>query len=267
MYEVFNLLVIIIIEIIAYCTIPIVIRLLKKEPLKKKTAWYISVVNYGLIFNIFRIITSKLFNIGYLDVSADIFSLILVPINVYILKYDKNINENIKNKKVSKKITFKNKKLLIAILILLFIVISVIVTTNNKNSNNNTTNNSNTNKTNENYKIKNINSQKEFNNVILKSEYIIVLFGYDECAYCNLALPTLESLAKDYKLNNVYYYDVSNDNINVDIELEKLPVVAIYKNNEYIAQKVGYTEQNNEISELFYRMEIIELLENNNVID
>ena len=26
------------------------------------------------------------------------------------------------------------------------------------------------------------------------------------------------------------------------------------KNNEYIAQKVGYTEQNNEISELFYRM-------------
>lgn len=266
MYEVFNLFVIIIIEIIAYCTIPIVIRLLKKEPLKKKTAWYISVVNYGLIFNVFRIITSKLFNIGYLDVSADIFSLILVPINVYILKYDKNINKNRKNRKVSKT-TFINKKLLITILILLFIVISIIIATNNKNSNNNTTNNSNTNKTNENYKIKNINSQKEFNNAILNSEYSIILFGYDECVYCNLALPTLESLAKDYKLNNVYYYDVSNDNINVDIELEKLPVVAIYKNNEYIAQKVGYTEQNNEISELFYRMEIIELLENNNVID
>ena len=215
----------------------------------------------------------------YSIIKYGILCLLIIPLTFFVsnlifsiacdklfCKVNKSINKNKKNKKVSKT-TFINKKLLITILILLFIVISIIIATNNKNSNNNTTNNSNTNKTNENYKIKNINSQKEFNNAILNSEYSIILFGYDECVYCNLALPTLESLAKDYKLNNVYYYDVSNDNINVDIELEKLPVVAIYKNNEYLAQKVGYTEQNNEISELFYRMEIIELLENNNVID
>ena len=75
----------IIIEIVIYCLIPTMIRLLRKKPLSKKSARYIVVVNYGIVFTLWRVLLSKLTNVSYSEISADLLPLLLTVANYFIL--------------------------------------------------------------------------------------------------------------------------------------------------------------------------------------
>lgn len=254
-----KIIVTILIEIIFYCTIPLLIRLINKKPLKNKTSWYLAIVNFALVFTISKLIISKIINIDYNTINPDLVSLLLIPVNYYILKFEVN-KETVKKKKVDN----KNNKLLIIICIVLIVIMSVIfiISNNNKNVKDDKQNNN----VNNNYSIKFINSQSDFNNVISNDNYTIVLFDYINNPFHESTITTIKDIINDYKLNNFYYYDVTNGNIDAKIDLDKLPNVVIYKNNKYIAQKVGYTDKQ-EMKELFYRNDIVGLLSNNNIID
>ena len=99
MLNIFVFLLSTLIEIIIYCTVPIIIRLIKRKPFNNKMAWYLSIVNFGIVFTTLRLVESKLLNVDYNSISADLFSGVLSLINVYILKYDKdNSKKNDSNK-------------------------------------------------------------------------------------------------------------------------------------------------------------------------
>ena len=137
MNDFLSILLAIIIEIVIYCLIPTMIRLLRKKPLSKKSARYIVVVNYGIVFTLWRVLLSKLTNVSYGEISADLLSLLLTIANYFILTYESKIITNVKEKKKEIK---KNNKILIISLIVRFVVISSAVMITSINSNNEKTN-------------------------------------------------------------------------------------------------------------------------------
>ena len=249
MDDFFTILLAIIIETLFYCTIPLIIRLIKKEPFDKKKAWYISIANYGIMFVVSKLIASHLINIDYNQIGPDVFSALLVFVNFYILRYEKH--EKV-NQKENKKYININKKVLIIIPCLLFVAaLFIIISTNNNNND---------------YSVKNIKSQKAFDKVISNKDYSIVYFYFDGCVFCDISLPIFEELIEEYRIVNAYKYNISNGMIDAKVDLYEFPTIVIYKNKNFVDQKTGYTNQQ-ELAKQFYRLEIIELLSNHNIID
>ena len=174
MLNIFVFLLSTLIETIIYCTVPIIIRLIKRKPFNNKMAWYLSIVNFGIVFTTLRLVESKLLNVDYNSISADLFSGVLSLINVYILKYDKDNSKSIfKSLKEDYKKILKMFAIGFIILFAISLVFSLIwKSTRNKiddvwnNSDNTTTNTNITTKDIDNkIGLKKINSQNEFKKI------------------------------------------------------------------------------------------------------
>lgn len=261
MYNVFVILFTIVIEIIIYCAIPTIIRLIRNKPFSNKMAWYLSIVNFGLVFTTLRLVESKLLNVDYNSISADLFSGVLSLINVYILKYTKD-----NSKSFFKSIKEDYKKILkmfvigFITLFAIYLVFSLIwKLTRNKiddvwnNSDNTTTNTNITTKDIDNkVELKEINSQNEFKKIISSKEYTLVFFTQPNCIFCEKALPVVETFAKDHELTNMYNYEYNNS-FDVGFDIDGFPTMAIYKDGKFIAQKMGYSDNADETS---YRLSL-----------
>ena len=256
-----ELLLCILIEAIINCVIPLIIRLLVRKPLNRKIAWAIAGVNYCLIFNIRKIIPIELLHVNSL--TPDLFSALLAFANIYVLRFEKS-KVDIKNLK---------KKLLIiissVIVVTLIFAISLINDINNIENHDVKDDIKNYDKkdiiVNYDYSIKEVKSQKDFEKAISNKKYSIIYFGYEGCIFCDGAVIVLETLAKNYKLTNVYKVDIINNAINPGVDIYGYPALLIYRNNVLLDEKVGYADQT-EMRELFYRMEIIGLLEKYNIL-
>lgn len=254
MSDFLSILLTIIVEIVIYCLIPTMIRLLRKKPLSKKSARYIVVVNYGIVFTLWRLLLSKLINVNYTEISADLLSLLLTIANYFILTYENKTISNIKEKKKEIK---KNNKVLIISLIAAFVVISstIMITINNNNKDK-------TNETNNvvSYDVKEIKSQSEFEKTISNKDYTIILFTYSECVFCKNSKPVLESFSKSHKLTNVYH--LLNDNgYDLHFEIDGYPTYAIYKNGQFIAKQLGFSNDSN------FRLTLAAFLRENGVME
>lgn len=233
MNDFLSILLAIIIETIIYCLIPTMIRLLRKKPLSKKSARYIVVVNYGIVFTLWRVLLSKLTNVSYSEISADLLSLLLTIANYFILTYESKIITNVKEKKKEIK---KNNKILIISLIVTFVVISSAVMITSINSNNEKTNETNNTVS---YDVKEIKSQNEFEKIISNKDYTVILFTYSGCPFCKDSKPVLESFSKLYKLTNVYHFANDND-YDLHFEIDGYPTYAIYRNGQFIAKQLSF---------------------------
>ncbi len=227
-----SILLAIIIEIVIYCLIPTMIRLLRKKLLSKKSARYIVVVNYGIVFTLWRVLLSKLTNVSYSEISADLLPLLLTVANYFILTYENKITNNTKGKK---KETKKNNNILIISLILAFIITSsvLMITSNNNKERTDETNNV------VSYDVKEIKSQSEFEKIISNKDYTVILFTYSGCPFCKESKPDLESFSKSNKLTNVYHLVNDNNDYDLYFEIEGYPTYAIYRNNQFIAELLG----------------------------
>ena len=245
----------IIIETIIYCLIPTIVRLLRKKPLSKKGAIYLTVVNYGIVFALLRVLLSKMTNVDYTNISSDILSLLLTIANYFILTYDtKNKINGIKRKQNDEK---KKSKIIIISLIATFIVVSsiVLITGNNddKEKTNDTSNVIN-------YSVKEIKSKNEFENIISNKEYTIFLFTQSTCVFCKNAKPTLESFSESHKLTNVYHFE-NDESYDLHFEIDGYPTYAIYKNGQFIAKQLGFSNDSN------FRLTLAAFLRENNVME
>lgn len=243
MYDFFKVLLTIIIEVFIFCIVPTTLRVLRKKPFKKKKASYISIVNFAIIFALFKLVTAKLLNIDFNSITPDLLSLILVPINIYILCHNKNDKKKLK-------ISGKGKLISIGIILSLMIISIIVLIISNGNNDSN---------------ITYIKSPKTFNKVISENRNNLIFFGYEGCKFCELALPTIEEIAETYNLKNIYYVDVSKITLSEDNMLEEFPTLAIYNSNKIVSQKSGYVLEE-ENPELFYRLEITSFLNHYNII-
>ena len=250
MLNIFVFLLSTLIEIIIYCTVPIIIRLIKRKPFNNKMAWYLSIVNFGIVFTTLRLVESKLLNVDYNSISADLFSGVLSLINIYILKYDKDNSKSIfKSLKEDYKKILKMFAIGFIILFAISLVFSLIwKSTRNKiddvwnNSDNTTTNTNITTKDIDNkIGLKKINSQNEFKKITSSKEYTLVFFTQPNCIFCEKALPIVETFAKDHELTNMYNYEYTNG-FDVGFDIDGSPTMVIYKDGKFIAQKMGYSD-------------------------
>ena len=229
----------VVIEIISYLSIPIIIRILTKKPLEKKMAWYIGTIAFALIFTIYKVISAKLLDTEFSKITPDILSLIMYPIMIIILKFNKS---NLDAKLIIKKIG--------AIALIIFGTAIMIISINYFNKpkkDNNTV-----------YEVKEIKA-RELDSLIDNKNGVVIVYTYNDCIFCEAAMPIIEEVTKDYKLGSVY-------NLNAPVEeIDIYPTVAIYKNGKLIATKEGYTKEN-EMKELFYRTELVEFFSKHNII-
>ena len=266
MLNIFDILLAIVIETIFYCTIPIIIRLLKKKPFSNKMAWYLSTINFGLVFTTLRLVESKLLNVDYNSISASLFSGVLSLVNVYILKYDKNNQKNIfKSLKENYK---KVLKTLIIIITILFLGSLVILLTtkiiNNKVSKkiNDNLNNDITEDINNKVELKKISSQDELEKIISNKVSTVIFYTESNCVFCTKALPVVEKIVEDYELTNIYNYEYTTE-LDKSFNIEGFPTMIIYKDGKFIDQKNGYSIDGNETT---YYFSIETFLKENSVI-
>ena len=267
MFNIFVFLFAVVIETIIYCTIPTIIRLIKRGPFSNIVAWYFATVNFGLIFTTLRIIESKLLNVDPNSISADLLSGVFSFINVYILTYNKKnsqsfikaIKENYK--KMLKIIVVSLIILVILSLIIHFLSRAFINKTNNiwGIDTDNTTKSDNTNKVG----LKEINSQNEFKKIISTKDYTLVFFTQPNCIFCEKALPVLENFSETYELTNIYNCEYINS-FDVGFDIEGFPTMAIYKDGEFIAQKIGYSDN---VDGTSYRLSLANFLREYSIIE
>ncbi len=266
MLEVFKFMLALIIETIMYCTIPIIIRVVKKKPLSKKASWYISLAIWIVITTIDRILAYKVLNAT--NYTYDFVGLLLTALNIYILRYDKN------NKGTNK----KNVKTILKILGVVFGVIFAIsliggiitlVTRDKKEEIKQEEN-----KPKVEYVIKNIKDNNEFEKVLSKDKYTIVIYDHDKNPFHQEVFSVLQEVTKDYKLEDIYYCNMFDENYEptnycdaskAQFELEGYPTVSIYKDNSLIAKRLGSTLATQDREE-HYRDEIVGFLFNNGAI-
>ncbi len=231
----------ILIEALFFMAIPLLIRLIGKRPLSPRIATYIAVINYAVIFAIFKIIILKSTNINYYSISPDLLSLLLVPVNVFILRFDKN------NPKLKKKI-FILVAIITAflgtILISSFFIDNGITEDKPKEA--------------KVYQITEL-KEKDYNKVINSKKTVVVLYTANNCIYCEQALDVIKELTVNYRLENIYYYP------NYVNDIEKYPTLAIYQNNELLDKLEGFSDKK-EIPDQFYRLDVINLLSDYDII-
>ena len=259
MIVVMQILFTIVIETIFYCFVPILIKIIKKEPVKNSTS--IAIINYAICFAILRIIGGNLLGVAPYEIEADLLSLILVPVNIYILRYDKNNPKNIFS---SLKENYRKVIKYIVVVIVALLVISLVSFILWKAFVNDTDGNNNKIKNVEEIGLKEIRSQSEFEQIIASGKKI-VLFVHTDCVFCQFALQDMVEFAKDYKLTSMYYYNTDNGAFDYKFRLEGSPTMVIYEDGVYVSNKLGYTNNSTELKSLYYRTEIINFLKNNGI--
>ncbi|MCK9311807.1 MAG: thioredoxin [Candidatus Pacebacteria bacterium] len=89
-------------------------------------------------------------------------------------------------------------------------------------------------------------TDKNFEETILKADKpVVVDFWATWCPPCKKLGPVLEKVAEDYK-DKVYIYKVNvdeNPSLSRDFEVEVIPTVILFKNNEAKAAFIGYREE------------------------
>ena len=232
----------ILIEALFFMAIPLFIRLIGKRPLSPRIATYIAVINYAVIFAIFKIVIIKSTSINYYSISPDLVSLLLVPINIYILRFDKS------NPKL------KNKTFILVALITVFL--ATLLVTSFFKDNDVTPDKAKEPKVYQLVELK----ENDYNKTINSDKKTIILYHKEGCIYCEEAIEVIKKMTTDYKLENIYYYNNHVDGIN------RYPTLAIYQNNELIDKLEGYPVSH-EINESFYRLDVVKLLSDNNIIE
>lgn len=87
------------------------------------------------------------------------------------------------------------------------------------------------------YSLKEIN-YKEYNKMINEKKDFIIYIGSDTCPNCVSFAPKLESVIKEYKINNVYYINLNSlseedkSKFNKSINVSGTPTVAFIENGD-----------------------------------
>ena len=250
------------IEIIFFCALPAMLRLMRKKPYSSKAAWRIAIINFAICITVLRVIA-----IGLLGeksgLPADLLSGLLTFLNVYILKYDK---ENPKKIITLLKEDYKTILKYVVIGILIVAVVAAAAYYISKayvkkvdeifGENEVSSSNSIGGQIGEGIGLKDITLPEQLNNTITNKDTVIILYTADGCPFCSLAMPVVKEVAIENKMTNMYHFEYTG-NLDVGFEIEGFPVMAIYKNGQLTTTKLGYYE----------KKEVVKLLKENNVLN